>query len=278
VQKAMSETTSGQSPTAPAATSSDAQPGQPYVLITGGAGDIGSAIGARLAHDGFHVTLLDRRSEADGRAVARSVAATAGVPESQVDYALADVTDRGALDTVVRQLRRLDIAIANAGIVQSAPFLDITADQWQEHLEVNLTGAFHTAQSAARRMVADGTKGLLLFTGSWVGRVPWPEIAAYATTKGGIEMLARQAARELAGHGIRANVVAPGIVRAGLAKHQLETEPQYAARAARVVPLGALQTADEVADVVGFLCSPAARYLTGSTLLADGGASLFAFD
>jgi NAD(P)-dependent dehydrogenase (short-subunit alcohol dehydrogenase family) len=67
-------------------------------------------------------------------------------------------------------------------------------------------------------------------------------------------------------------------VRAGLAKHQLETEPQYAARAARVVPLGELQTADQVADAVGILCSPAASYMTGSTFLVDGGCSLFAFD
>jgi NAD(P)-dependent dehydrogenase (short-subunit alcohol dehydrogenase family) len=73
-------------------------------------------------------------------------------------------------------------------------------------------------------------------------------------------------------------VVAPGIVRAGLAKRQLETEPQYAARAARVVPLGELQTADQVAGAVAFLCSPDAAYMTGSTLLVDGGASLFAFD
>jgi NAD(P)-dependent dehydrogenase (short-subunit alcohol dehydrogenase family) len=249
-----------------------------HVLITGGAGDIGSAIGRRLAIDGFHVTLLDLRDAAGGGQVAASVAAAAGVPTSRVAYARADVTDRSSVDGVVASLPRLDVAIANAGIVASAPFLEITEAQWRSHLDVNLTGAFHTAQAAARRMVRDRTAGLLLFTGSWVGRVPWPEITAYATTKAGIEMLARQAARELARDGIRANVVAPGIVRAGMAKRQLETEPQYAARAARVVPLGVLQTADQVADAVGFLCSPNAAYMTGSTLLVDGGASLFAFD
>lgn len=247
-------------------------------LITGGAGDIGAAIARRLAADGFHVTLLDRRDSADGDRVAASVAAAADVPPSRVVYARADVTDRSAVDGVVASLPRLDVAIANAGVVVSAPFLEITEAQWRSQVDVNLTGAFHTAQAAAARMVRDGVRGLLLFTGSWVGRVPWPEITVYATTKAGIEMLARQAARELAPYGIRANVVAPGIVRAGMAKRQLETEPQYAARAARVVPLGELQTADQVADSVGFLCSPQAAYMTGSTLLVDGGASLFAFD
>jgi NAD(P)-dependent dehydrogenase (short-subunit alcohol dehydrogenase family) len=170
------------------------------------------------------------------------------------------------------------VAIANAGTVASAPFLEITEAQWRTQLDVNLTGAFHTAQAAATRMVRDGVAGLLLFTGSWFGRVPWPEITTYVASKAGIEMLARQAARELASHGIRANVVAPGIVRAGLAKRQLETEPQYAARAARVVPLGELETVEQVADAFGFLCSPQSAYMTGSTLLVDGGASLFAFD
>jgi NAD(P)-dependent dehydrogenase (short-subunit alcohol dehydrogenase family) len=249
-----------------------------HVLVTGGAGDIGRAIGRRLAADGNHVTLLDLLDPEAGRQAAEQTAAAAGVAAEYVAYAHADVTDRAAVDRVIADLPRLDIAIANAGVAQSAPVLEITEQQWQNHLSVNLTGAFHTAQSAARRMVADGSPGLLLFTGSWIGSVPWPEMTAYSTTKAGLEMLARQFARELAGRRIRANVVAPGIVRAGLAKHQLETEPQYAARAARVVPLGELQTADQVADAVGVLCSPAGSYMTGSTFLVDGGCSLFAFD
>jgi NAD(P)-dependent dehydrogenase (short-subunit alcohol dehydrogenase family) len=249
-----------------------------HALVTGGAGDIGAAIGRRLAADGFHVTLLDRRDGSEGDRVCDAVAKAAGVPRERVAYARADVTDREAVDRVVASPPRLDVAIANAGVVFSAPFLEITEEQWRAQLDVNLTGAFHTAQAAAARMVREGMPGLLLFTGSWVGSVPWPEITAYATSKAGLEMLARQAARELAPHGIRANVVAPGIVRAGMARRQLETEPQYAARAARVVPLGELQTAEQVAGAVSFLCSPDAAYMTGSTLLIDGGASLFAFD
>jgi NAD(P)-dependent dehydrogenase (short-subunit alcohol dehydrogenase family) len=243
-------------------------------LVTGGAGDIGRAIGRRLAADGFQVILVDVRE--DGGQVAEAL--TAEIPGARLSYARADVTDRAALDAVVAAAPRLDVAIANAAVSMSAPFLDITEEQWRRHLDVNLTGAFHTAQSAAARMVREGTAGLLLFTGSWVGRVPWPEIAAYTTTKAGLEMLARQAARELAGHGIRANVVAPGIVNAGMARHQLEHEPQYAARATKVIPLRQFGTPEQVADAVSFLCSPGAAYLTGSTLLVDGGASLFALD
>ncbi len=108
--------------------------------------------------------------------------------------------------------------------------------------------------------------------------MPWPEIAAYSVTKAGLRMLARSMARELVPYGILVNVIAPGIVRAGLAKRQMETEPQYARRIEHVIPLGEPQTAEQVARATAFLCSNAADYMTGSSLLVDGGCSLFQFD
>ena len=91
-------------------------------------------------------------------------------------------------------------------------------------------------------------------------------------------MLARSMSRELAAHNILVNVIAPGIVYAGLAKKQMETEPQYARRIQHVIPLGRLQEAEEVAKATAFLCSSGASYMTGTVLLADGGCSLFQFD
>jgi len=247
------------------------------VLVTGGLGDIGLATGLRLASDGHAVTLADLAdsTEGEGRveAASRNVAS-----QARMQYVQVDVTDAAQLDAAINGTAGLDTVIANAGTVRSAPFLDITAEDWRAQLDVNLTGAFLTAQTASRRFVLEGTPGLVLFTGSWVADVPWPEITAYIATKAALQMVARQAARELAPYGIRSNVVAPGIVRAGLAKQQLLDEPQYAARAARVVPLGDLQTPEQVAAAFSFLCSTDAEYMTGSTLLVDGGASLFAFD
>jgi NAD(P)-dependent dehydrogenase (short-subunit alcohol dehydrogenase family) len=248
------------------------------VLITGGLGDIGAATALRLARDGHVVTVADLRDEQAGSAALDAAARDEADARERLRYARADVTDADDLQRVVDSMTEIDVAIANAGIVRSAPFLDITAESWQQHLDINLTGAFHTAQIAARRFVADGTAGLLLFTSSWVANVPWPEITSYTVTKAGLEMLARQAARELAGHRIRANVVAPGIVNAGMARVQLETEPRYAARASRVIPLGELQTVDQVAGTFSYLCSADADYMTGATVLVDGGASLHAFD
>jgi len=245
------------------------------IAITGGLGDIGLATGLRLAHDGHAVVLLDLVAADEGRERASIAASRTGVA---LEYRCVDVTHQDAVVEAIDSMVTLDTMIANAGTVRSAPFLDISASDWRAHLDVNLTGAFLPIQAAAQRFVRDGTRGLLLATSSWVAQVPWPEIAAYTTSKAGLEMLIKQAARELAPHGIRANAVAPGIVLAGLAKHQLETEPQYAARAARVIPLGALQSADKVAGAFSYLCSSDADYMTGTTLTIDGGASLFAFD
>ena len=243
------------------------------IAITGGAGDIGSAMAAELTRHGAHVTLIDVKTE-EAAAEWRERSAVNG----PVRYVQADVRDRPAIDAALAVMDPLDIVIANQAIGWGIPFLDLTSELWQEHIDINLTGCFHVAQSAARLMVERGNGGRILFTGSWVQEVPWPEISAYSVTKAGVRMLCRSMARELAKHRILVNVIAPGIVYAGLAKKQMETEPQYARRIQHVIPLGELQQAEQVAQATAFLCSKAADYLTGSVLLADGGCSLFQFD
>jgi NAD(P)-dependent dehydrogenase (short-subunit alcohol dehydrogenase family) len=238
----------------------------PTAVVTGGAGDIGRAIVARLRRAGHRVHVLDLPDNA------RLVPPDDG-PEPGTFEAV-DVTDRAVVDAAVQRLPVPDVVIAAAGIVQSASFLDITPQQWQRHLDVNLTGAFHIGQAAARRMVGAGRPGSITMITSWVGVQPWPEIAAYSVSKAGLLMLTRAMAAELARHRIRVNALSPGIVAAGMARHQLETDPGYAARASTAVPLGRLQTADEVAGIAAWLSSDAAAYLTGSVILADGGASL----
>jgi NAD(P)-dependent dehydrogenase (short-subunit alcohol dehydrogenase family) len=217
--------------------------------------------------------MIDRVPEAEARGRIEAVAAV-----GRCSYWQADVTDRDGVMAALSALDPLDVAIGNAGIVESAPFLEVTPEQWQAHLDVNLSGCFNVGQIAARLMAERGRPGLVLFTGSWVGEIPWPEISAYCVSKAGVRMLARSMARELAVHGIRVNVVAPGIVFAGMARRQYETDPAYARRASGVVPLGELGTAEQVAQAAAFLCSSDAAYMTGSVLLVDGGASLFQFE
>jgi NAD(P)-dependent dehydrogenase (short-subunit alcohol dehydrogenase family) len=247
-------------------------------LVTGGAGALGSAAAALLAGHGASVVVADLR--------ARVEAAPAGNGTPCADGALSsvyvDVRDRASVAGMFTRLAETHgvphIVLCNAGVVHNAHFLEVAMDDWEQTLAVNLTGAFHVAQEAARRMVAAGIAGRIVLMGSWVQDVPWADGAAYCTSKAGLKMLARCMARDLARYGIRVNVVAPGIVGAGLSRRVMDEDPQFRQRAARVIPLGDLQTAEQVAQAVLWACLPASDYMTGATLLVDGGCSLFYFE
>ena len=243
-------------------------------IVTGGAGDLGNAMARHLAQNGAHVAIWDIVPQADAEAAIDRVRAH----DPGVEYAEVDVRDRAAVDQAIACLPQLDIVCSNAGIVDAQPFLEISAENWQKQLDINLTGCFHVCQAAARRMVAEGTQGRIIMTSSWVAEIPWPEISAYTVSKAGVNMLVKQMARELAPQGIRVNAVAPGIVKAGLAGRQLREEPQYAARVAKAIPLGEPGSPEEIAEAVVYLASPQTAYMTGSILTLDGGCSLFQFD
>lgn len=247
------------------------------IVITGGAGDIGAAMALECHRRGAAVTIVDiqspdERRASSGRELRDAVAAGA------IGFARVDVRRREDVRTALARIDPLDVVVGNAGISDAAPFLEVTDGQWLRQLDVNLTGNFILGQEAARLMVQRGVSGRIIFTGSWVQEIPWPEIAAYSASKAGLQMLMKTMALELARHNIRVNVIAPGIVAAGMAKHQMETEPQYAARVANIVPLGRMQTVADVAKATAFLCSDDAVYMTGATLLVDGGCSLFQYD
>ena len=243
-------------------------------IVTGGAGDLGKAMARNLAQAGTHVVIWDIVPRADASDAIERVRAH----DPQVQYSEVDVRDRAAVDQAIAGLPQLDIVCSNAGIVEAQPFLELSAENWQNHLDINLTGCFNVCQAAARRMVADGTPGRIILTSSWVAEIPWPEISAYTVSKAGVNMLVKQMARELSPHGILVNAVAPGIVKAGLAGRQLREEPQYAARVAKAIPLGEPGTPEEIAQAVVYLASPQTAYMTGSILTLDGGCSLFQFD
>ena len=243
-------------------------------IVTGAAGDLGEAMARQLAENGAHVVMWDIVSRADAAGAIERVRAH----EAEADYAEVDVRDRAAVDEAIASLAQVDIVCSNAGIVDAQPFLELSQNNWQNHLDINLTGCFNVCQAAARKMVADATKGRIILTSSWVGSIPWPEITAYSVSKAGVNMLVKQMARELAVHGILVNAVAPGIVDAGLAGRQLREEPQYAARVAKVIPLVEPGTPEEIAAAVVYLAGPHTAYMTGSILTLDGGCSLFQFD
>ena len=243
-------------------------------LITGAAGDLGSAMARHLAKNGAHVVMWDIKMPDDAAAAVARVQAD----DAAAEYRVVDVRDRPAVNQAMRSIARLDIVCSNAGIVQAQPFLEVTPDNWQNHIDVNLTGCFNVCQAAALKMVADQTAGRIILTSSWVGSIPWPEITPYTVSKAAVNMLVKQMARELSPWRILVNAIAPGIVDAGLAGRQLREEPQYAARVAKVIPLVKPGTPEEIGEAVVYLAGPQSAYMTGSILTLDGGCSLFQFD
>jgi len=247
---------------------------QKIVAISGGCGDIGQAIARRLIEDGARVILLDRSP--------KELLPPELLDNTNATYLACDVTDRDAVQSALTETlkshSRLDVVIANAGTVINEPFVRIDPAHLRTTMEVNFFGAFNLAQLAARVMVSQepirGVRGKLLFTGSWVQDMPFPEGTSYICSKSAIKMMAMVMAQELAAQGIRVNVLAPGIVYAGLSKKLHDAQPEFRGRVSAAIPLDEMQTAQSVADGFAFLCSPDSDYMTGSTLLIDGGATL----
>lgn len=243
------------------------------VLITGGAGALGQAITPALREAGAAVAVLDIVPPEE---LPPSVTSSANI------YIQGDATSSGSAATLVAAasegLSGLTDVILLAGRVHSAPLLDQGSEDVRAVFELNVCTALRTAQAATRWWLQRHQPGNLVFVSSWVQDVPWPGVAPYAASKAALRSLARSFAREYATQGIRANVFAPGIVEAGMAGRQWHEDPVYRRRAVRAVPLGQLQPTRSVADAVVFLCSPMSSYMTGSTLLIDGGASLYPMD
>jgi meso-butanediol dehydrogenase/(S,S)-butanediol dehydrogenase/diacetyl reductase len=232
------------------------------VLITGGASGIGAATVARFAEEGSRMAILDRDQAGCGKMLQQFPGIAA---------VTADVADRAqvrrALATIVEELGGLDVAINNAGISIRHRFLDITPDQWDRVLAVNLTGVFHVAQAAARYMM-DHAGGTILNMASTNGTVGHPFYADYNASKAGVIELTRSMALELAPR-VRVNAVAPGYVltpmqRAEYSEAMLEAVNQK-------IPLGRHAQPEEVAALFAFLASDDAAYITGQVYTIDGG-------
>ncbi len=248
------------------------------VLITGGLGAIGRIVVNELIAHGAYVVANDILDEKESRAIACENKWCA----AQYAYVRADITKseevRGLMQATLAAAGKLDIALCHAGMVESRAILDYSEEAWDRIVNLNLRGAFLVAQASAKVMVEHKIAGKLIFTSSWIQDVPWPNVIPYTVTKSGIRALMRGMARELAVHGIRVNAVAPGIVSVGLAKKQWDNEPDYRKRAEKAIPLGEMQSPQSVADALLFLCSEGSDYMTGSTLLTDGGCSLYPMD
>ena len=167
----------------------------------------------------------------------------------------------------VSELGKLNIAIANAGITLYADFFDYTPESFNKVMQLNLAGSFFLAQAAAKQMKQQGTGGSVLFMSSVVGHQAHKNLAAYAITKAGLEMLAKNLVVELSSYSINVNAVAPG---ATLTERTLD-DKDYEKTWSRITPLGKPATTNDIANAALFLVSPDSRHITGQSLIIDGG-------
>ena len=233
-------------------------------IVTGGAQGIGEACIRRFAREGAEVVIADI-DDARGAALAAELGGL---------FVHCDVGDKLQVDAVVAQTLaaqgRIDVLVNNAGIFRAADFLDMTEDDFDAVLRVNLKGAFLMGQAVAREMAKAG-RGSIVNMSSVNGVLAIPTIAGYNVSKGGINQLTRVMALSLADKGIRVNAVAPGTIATELAAKAVLTSEDAKARIMSRTPMRRLGEPSEIADTVAYLASDAASYITGEIVVVDGG-------
>lgn len=244
------------------------------VLITGALGGIGEyVISALLEADAF-VIMTDRTSEEE----ARPVIAQRDHDTARTAYLQMDVTDADAVDRTVgrafEQWPGINVLLGHAGGTHIERFEESTAGSWDEILRFNLMGQVYVTRSVVSRWSTAGTDGHVIFTSSYVSRLPFAGISAYIAAKAGLDMFAKTLALEYADQGIRFNAVAPGNVAVGSSDLAYRTDPQYREAVDRMSPLGRRNSPEAVADAFVYLCSSMADEIDGHVLNVDAGVGL----
>ena len=249
-------------------------------LVTGASSGIGRAVALALGRAGADVVV----NYANDAAAAGSAVAEIHASGRRAIAVQADVSREGDVEAMFRravaELGTLHIVVCNAGLQRDAPFEQMTLEQWNTVIGVNLTGQFLCARAAVREFKRRGLQdtspalGKIICMSSVHQQIPWAGHANYAASKGGVMLLMQTMAQELAGDRIRVNGIAPGAIRTPINAAAWRTHEAEAALL-KLIPYGRVGTPDDVAQAAVWLASDASDYVTGATLLVDGGMALY---
>jgi len=235
-------------------------------VVTGAGGGIGKAIALELSANGVHCNVLDRA----GELVEASVAEIKARGGSAMGF-VCDVTNEDEVTSVADSIKNCDILVNAAGLVRPGALADLTTSEWNDLLNVNLTGYFLMAREFTPHLVASGN-GSMIHVASISSTNPQGSSGAYSVSKAGVVIMSKQLAFELGSKGVRSNTVSPGLVRTPMTEAYYQVG-DVAQRRDAAVPVGRVAKPADIADVVTFLASDRARYITGADIVADGGFS-----
>ncbi|MGL6072868.1 MAG: 3-oxoacyl-[acyl-carrier-protein] reductase [Fimbriiglobus sp.] len=240
-------------------------------LVTGGSRGIGKAIVLQLAKAGAKVAFVYRSKQAEAEALVAEVAAMGGTAKAWQGDVADPETAKKVVDGVIADWGRLDILVNNAGIIKDGLFVRMEATAWKDVLNANLDGTFYFCRAVTDQMVFKQRSGRIVNISSVAGSHVNAGQANYSASKGAVNSLTKVLAMELGKRGVTVNAVAPGFIETDMSEAVRNKAGDIIKKA---IPVNRLGQPDDIANVVLFLCSPAASYITGQVITVDGGLSL----
>ncbi|GGB07996.1 glucose 1-dehydrogenase [Macrococcus hajekii] len=240
------------------------------VVITGASSGIGKAMAEEFGKQGAKVVVNYRSSEEEANEVAQTVKENGGEAVVQQGDVSKEEDVIALIQTAIDTYGSLDIMINNAGTEKATPTTEMSAEEFNHVMNINLTGAFVGSREAAKYFIDNDIKGNIINISSVHDVIPWPNFVNYAASKGGMKLMMETMSMEFGPKGIRVNNISPGAIMSAHTREKF-TDPETRAETEKMIPMGVIGEARQVATVATFLASENASYITGETIYVDGG-------